>query len=73
MITIHYHAFLLEEMCRLHVHLTSKLTTQFKHIETISTDLSTFKMDIERDFTYFHDHFQTTKANIQEIIDILKM
>ena len=67
------HALLLKEMCRLHIHLTDKLTAQFEHIEIISIDLLVFKMDVEYDFTSFHDKFQTMEANIQEIIDILKM
>ena len=61
------HAFLLKEMHRLHVHLMDKLMTQLECIKTISIDLLAFKMDMERDFSSFHDLFQSIKANVQEI------
>ena len=72
MIVVQSHALFLKEMRRLHVHFIEKLIAQYEHIEIISTDLLAFKMDMERDFFSFHVHFQTMKANIQEITDTLK-
>ena len=51
-------------MWKLHIHLTNNLVAQSEHIKTISTNLLTFKLDMERDFTFFHDQFQVVKANI---------
>ena len=67
------HAFLLKEMLNLQLHLTNKLIAQFDRINTISSDTLAFQVDIERDFSSFHDRFQVIKANVQEIIDTLKM
>ena len=58
------HALLLEEMCKLHVHLTDKLVTDVEHIETIFTNLLAFQADMEEDLTTFHDKFQFMEANI---------
>ena len=49
------HAFLLNDMHHLHMHLMDKLTTQSKRIEIISTDLLAFKVDMEWDFSSFQD------------------
>ena len=73
MTMVQSHALLLKDVCKLHVHLTNRLIALFEHIEIVSTNLLAFKMDMERDFFFFHICFQTMEANIQEIIDILKM
>ena len=50
-------ALLLKEMHNLHLHLTTKLTTQSKHVDTISLDMLAFRANIEIDFSSFHDQF----------------
>ena len=67
------HTLLLEEMHKFHVHFIDKLATHSELIETVSIDLLTFWADIERDLTSFHNRFLSMEANIQEIINILKM
>ena len=59
------HALLLEEMHSLHIHLTNKLSTQFKHIDAISSDMLAFRANMERDFSSFHDLFLAMEANIK--------
>ena len=73
MSVVQSHALLLEEMRKLHVHLTDKLTTHFECIKTTFIDLLTFRANMEWHLTSFHDRFQSMETNIQEITDILKM